>query len=331
MVERQKILQDSFGRIHDYLRISLIERCNLRCFYCMPEEGVSLRPRSEFMRNEEVLELAEHFVGLGVKKIRLTGGEPLIRKGVEDIIEGLAKLPVELTLTTNAVRVNEYVHVFKDADINQLNVSLDSLDRERFRSITRRDYFDQVMNNIELLLMEGFKVKVNAVLMRGENEDEILDFVRWTEQTDIHIRFIEFMPFDGNKWNWEKKVSFQEILDKVTGAYGADGVVQLPTEKNATARNFRLLNGKGSFGVISTLTNPFCDSCNRIRLTADGKIKNCLFSNQEVDLLGPLRSGQSVEPLILEAIEKKKHARAGIEDFSKYAGHKNRPMITIGG
>ena len=331
MVERQKILQDSFGRIHDYLRISLIERCNLRCFYCMPEEGVSLRPRSEFMRNEEVLELAEHFVGLGVKKIRLTGGEPLIRKGVEDIIEGLAKLPVELTLTTNAVRVNEYVHVFKDADIKQLNVSLDSLDRERFRSITRRDYFDQVMNNIELLLMEGFKVKVNAVLMRGENEDEILDFVRWTEQTDIHIRFIEFMPFDGNKWNWEKKVSFQEILDKVTGAYGADGVVQLPTEKNATARNFRLLNGKGSFGVISTLTNPFCDSCNRIRLTADGKIKNCLFSNQEVDLLGPLRSGQSVEPLILEAIEKKKHARAGIEDFSKYVGHKNRPMITIGG
>ena len=151
MVERQKILQDSFGRIHDYLRISLIERCNLRCFYCMPEEGVSLRPRSEFMRNEEVLELAEQFVGLGVKKIRLTGGEPLIRKGIEDIIEGLAKLPVELTLTTNAVRVNEYVHVFKDADIKQLNVSLDSLDRERFRSITRRDYFDQVMNNIELI------------------------------------------------------------------------------------------------------------------------------------------------------------------------------------
>ena len=196
------------------------------------------------MRNEEVLELAEQFVGLGVKKIRLTGGEP-IRKGVEDIIEGLAKLPVELTLTTNAVRVNEYVHVFKDADINQLNVSLDSLDRERFRSITRRDYFDQVMNNIELLLMEGFKVKVNAVLMRGENEDEILDFVRWTEQTDIHIRFIEFMPFDGNKWNWEKGV-ISRNTDKVTGAYEAMELCSTNREE-CYCKKFPTVEWKGVF------------------------------------------------------------------------------------
>ena len=331
MKEQNQILKDPFGRQHDYLRISLIERCNLRCFYCMPEEGVKLRPRDHFMRNEEVLELARIFVEMGVKKIRLTGGEPLIRKGVEHIIEDLSKLPVELTITTNAVRVHEFIDVFKRAGISSINVSLDTLKADRFRAITRRDDFTQVMNNIQLLLSEGFEVKVNSVLMKGENEDEILDFVKWTEKTKIKIRFIEFMPFDGNQWNWDKKVSFQQIMEVVNGQYGNESVIQLPMDQNATSRNFQIDNGMGSFGVISTLTNPFCDSCNRIRLTADGKIKNCLFSNQEMDLLSALRSGVKVQPLIKRAIENKKHARAGIEDFSDYAGHENRPMVAIGG
>jgi cyclic pyranopterin phosphate synthase len=297
----------------------------------MPEEGVQLRPREHFMRNEEIFELAKVFVELGVKKIRLTGGEPLIRKGVEHIIEGLSKLPIELTITTNAVRVHKFIDVFKQAGISSVNVSLDTLKADRFKTITRRDQFTQVMSNIHLLLSEGFEVKVNVVLMKGENEDEIIDFVKWTENTKIHIRFIEFMPFDGNQWNWDKKVSFQHIVESVKEYYGKERVIQLPTDKNATSRNFQINTGKGSFGVISTLTNPFCDSCNRIRLTADGKIKNCLFSNQETDLLSALRSGTQVKPLIRQAIEKKKYARAGIEDFADYRGHENRPMVTIGG
>ncbi|MBT5401928.1 MAG: GTP 3',8-cyclase MoaA [Crocinitomicaceae bacterium] len=326
-----QILQDSFGRGHDYLRISLIERCNLRCFYCMPEDGIALRPRSHFMRNEEVLEIAKVFVDLGVKKIRLTGGEPLIRKDVDSIILELSKLPVELAITTNAVRAHEFVGVFKQAGMKSINVSLDTLQSVRFEKITRRDEFNQVMSNIELLIREGFSVKVNAVLMKGENDDEIIDFIEWTKTAPIDVRFIEFMPFDGNQWQWDKKISFNKILDVISVKYGETAIHKLPALPNDTARNFKLNGAKGSFGIISTVTNPFCDSCNRIRLTADGKIKNCLFSNDESDLLSALRAGQPIKPLIESAIKRKKFAKSGIEDFSDYKGHDNRAMISIGG
>lgn len=326
-------LQDTFGRVHDYLRISLTERCNLRCFYCMPEEGIQLRDKAEFMTAEETIAIAQTFVNLGVKKIRLTGGEPLIKRNAGVIMEALGKMPVELTLTTNGVLVDRYIDDFRKAGLHSINVSLDSLDPDRFNRISRRSYFTQIRQNIDLLLREGFHVKINVVVMRHDNDHEIADFVEWTLREPVHVRFIEFMPFDGNNWNWGKKVSYREILDAVNARFGENSYAQLEPGKNDTSRNFALHHAPGTFGIISTVTNPFCDTCNRIRLTADGKVKNCLFSHEETDLLTAYRSGQNLEALIRQSIFDKKAARAGHPLFTDetVGALKNRSMTTIGG
>ena len=324
---------DSFGRVHDYLRISLTERCNLRCFYCMPEEGIPLREKSEFMSSEETLAIAKVFVGMGVKKIRLTGGEPLVKKDAANIIKELGKLPVELAITTNAVLVDQFIDVFKEAGIKSVNVSLDSLQEERFNMISRRNYFDRIMENIQLLIANDFIVKVNVVVMRDLNEHEIPAFIEWTKKQAIHVRFIEFMPFDGNKWNWDKKVSFKEILDIANEAFGENAITKIQDSKNDTTRSYQLLEAIGTFGIISSVTNPFCDTCNRIRLTADGKIKNCLFSQTETDLLKAQRENLDIKPLIISAILAKKKQRGGAKEFDEdfVENMKNRAMIAIGG
>jgi len=324
---------DTFGREHDYLRISLTERCNLRCFYCMPEEGIPLREKSEFMSSEEILAIAKVFVGMGIKKIRLTGGEPLVKKDAANIIKELGKLPVELAITTNAILVDQFIDVFKEAGIKSVNVSLDSLKKERFNMISRRNYFDRIMKNIELLIANDFIVKVNVVVMRDLNEHEIPAFIEWTKKQTIHVRFIEFMPFDGNKWNWDKKVSFKEILNLADEAFGESAITKIEDSKNDTARSFRLIDGIGTFGIISSVTNPFCDTCNRIRLTADGKIKNCLFSQAETDLLQAHRDNLDIKPLIISAILDKKKQKGGAEEFDEdfVKNMQNRAMIAIGG
>ena len=330
---KENPIVDNFGRVHDYLRISLTERCNLRCFYCMPEEGVQLKEKEKFMTSEELLSIAKTFVELGVKKIRLTGGEPLIKKDAASIIRELGKLPIELTLTTNAVTVDRFIDVFKEAGIKSINVSLDSLKEERFNEISRRNYFQKIMENIDLLIDNNFHVKINVVVIKDVNEDEIIDFIRWTESKDVHVRFIEFMPFDGNQWNWEKKVSFKQIMDQATKTFGENSIEKLTDKKNDTSRSFRLKDALGTFGIISSVTNPFCDTCNRIRLTADGKVKNCLFSEGETNILGALRTGKEIEPLIRQSIFAKHKERGGLPDFSNESveSHKNRSMITIGG
>ena len=324
---------DKFGRVHDYLRISLTERCNLRCFYCMPEEGVALRERSVFMTAEELVAIAKTFVSLGVKKIRLTGGEPLIKKNAEIIIRELGKLPIELTITTNAVVVDRYIDVMKEAGIKSINVSLDSLKEERFNDISRRNYFSKIVSNIELLLQNDFIVKVNAVIIRDVNDSELVDFVQWSKDKPVHVRFIEFMPFDGNNWDWDKKVSYKEMLEDIYTHFGEDEIERIEPKPNDTARNFRIKGAPGTFGIISTVTNPFCDTCNRIRLTADGKIKNCLFSEDETDLLTAYRKNQPITPKILDAINAKHKELGGHEKFTNesVALLKNRSMITIGG
>ena len=323
---------DQFGRVHNYLRISLTERCNLRCFYCMPEEGIELRDRDKFMRQEEILAIAKSFTELGVNKIRLTGGEPLVRKDFGQIIRGLSELPVELGVTTNGILVDKYIDAFKEANMSSINVSLDSLNKEKQIRISRRDYYDRIIDNIHLLLDEGFRVKVNGVIMRGVNDDELIDFVEWTKYLPLNIRFIEFMPFDGNKWNWDKKISFQEIMDKLYTYYPAQNILKLEDKPNDTTRNYRIRSYTGTFGIISTVTNPFCDTCNRIRLTADGKIKNCLFSKGETDLLTAYRNGEDLNKLILDSVWHKKKLRGGIESFEDVESlHKNRSMIAIGG
>jgi len=323
-------LIDQFGRVHDYLRISLTERCNLRCVYCMPEEGIALRPKSEFMNTHEVVRMAEAFVGLGVKKIRLTGGEPLVRSDAKEIFEKLSGLPVELAITTNGILIDKFIDTLKTSGIRSINVSLDSLSKEKFNSITRRNDFDKVISNIHLLLNENYHVKVNAVVIKGVNEEEISDFVQWTSDKNVHVRFIEFMPFDGNKWDFDKVVSLDTILSKVHERFG-EKITRISDRKNDTSKNYSIAGYKGTFAIISSVTNPFCDTCNRLRLTADGKIKNCLFSDSETDLLSAMRRGEDIVPLIKEAVWNKKSQRGGITSFEIPEQRKNRAMVSIGG
>lgn len=332
----QHILTDSFGRKHDYLRISLTERCNLRCTYCMPEEGIPLRDRSHFMTIEEIYEMAKIFVGLGVRKIRLTGGEPLIRKGLDELLPLLSGLGVELTLTTNGILVDRFITQFHDAGIKSINVSLDSLDPEKQAQLSRRNYFDKINNNIDLLLNEGFKVKLNMVVMKNVNDQELVDFVALTKEKPLDVRFIEFMPFSGNKWEWDcKGVGLEYMINQIQNHYGISNTIRIQDKPNDTSKNFRIKGHKGAFGIISTVTNPFCNTCNRIRLTADGKIKNCLFSSDETDLLGPLRKGEDVTSHIVNAIHRKKAVRAGMDELEDMLDpgriEKNRSMISIGG
>lgn len=324
---------DRFGRVHDYLRISLTERCNLRCFYCMPEEGIQLRDKAEFMTSEELLEIAKVFVEMGVKKIRLTGGEPLVKRGFDTLIRALGELPVELALTTNAVLIDKYLDDLIAAKVKNINVSLDSLKEDRFNAISRRNYYLKIRENIQLLLNNDFNVKVNVVLIRDVNDDEIIDFVEWSRNEKIHIRFIEFMPFDGNNWKLDKKISLKEVLEKVNSNYGEDLLEKVEDTKNDTAKNYRIKGAKGTFGIISSVTNPFCSTCNRIRLTADGKIKNCLFSQSETDLLTAYREGFPLKKMIIKAIDTKFKERGGFKSFDNESVKqmKNRTMVAIGG
>jgi len=335
MENHKNILLDSHGRDHAYLRISLIERCNLRCTYCMPEEGVSLSPKSHLMTYEEIYKIAKTFSDHGVTKIRLTGGEPLIRKDLPVILEKLATLPVELSITSNAVIIDKFIDVLKANGVNKINVSLDSLDEGKFKHITRRNEFKKVYNNILLLVKEGFTVKVNAVLMKGFNDNEIIDFINFTKDLPISVRFIEFMPFDGNKWDMGKMVSYAEVMKYVNEAFENENFERLQDAPNDTAKNYKIKDYKGTFAIISSVTNPFCDSCNRLRLTANGQLKNCLFSSGESDILTTLRAGKSIEPIIRKAVQAKFKVRGGMDTLKKLKEPKlhnnNRSMITIGG
>lgn len=325
-------ITDIFGRKHDYLRISLTDRCNLRCTYCMPEEGITLRPKKEFMTSEEVIQIASTFVELGVKKIRLTGGEPLIKKDFNNIINQLSKLGVEIFITTNGILLHKYFQTLLKAGVKKINISLDTLNKHQFSLITRRDHFDLVYQNIDKAIDLFDEVKLNVVLIKGKNDNEILDFIKLTQQKKVNIRFIEYMPFDGNKWRKDLTVTQQEIDNLLSSEYG-QACFKLKDEPNSTSKNFKIDNYIGTFGFINTITNPFCDSCNRIRLTADGKLKNCLFSTNEMNLLSPLREGKDIKLLILKNINAKFKNHGGINSFEKdsHIYNKNRTMIAIGG
>ncbi|MDC3064133.1 GTP 3',8-cyclase MoaA [bacterium] len=335
MYKKKAVLTDTHQRQHNYLRISLTERCNLRCSYCMPLEGVQLSPAKHLMNANEIYSIAKIFVNLGVNKIRLTGGEPLVRKDFSRILERLSNLNVDLSITTNAVSIDRYLIQLKKARLETINVSLDTLDADKYQKITFRNYFNRVYQNILTLISEGFKVKINAVLMRGINEDEILNFIKLTKNLPIVFRFIEFMPFNGNQWRREKIISFNEIMRKIKKAYPSNEIIRTKDAPNDTSKNYSIKGYRGSFAIISTVTNPFCDTCNRIRLTADGKLKNCLFSKNESDLLTALRNKEDLEEIIAKNINNKFAVRSGMSSpqvFDDPKKHKhNRSMITIGG
>lgn len=334
-MEKTNVLTDTFGRFHNYLRISLTEKCNLRCTYCMPAEGLPLTPSSEQMTADEVFAIAESFVNKGVDKIRLTGGEPLVRKDFPEIITQLASLPVELTLTTNGVLVDRFLPLFKELKLQKINLSLDSLNPDRFRSLTLRDQFVKVMANLELMLQQDFEVKLNVVLLKGQNDQEIVDFIEWTRTQALVIRFIEFMPFRGNQWSTSKTVSYRELMEALEKAYGTAQIERLADAPNDTSKNYKIAGYRGRFAIISTVTQPFCSSCNRLRLTANGKLRNCLFSEKETDLLTAYRKGSDLDPIIEQVVKGKASVRAGLEApdaFDNYNTHqRNRSMIRIGG
>jgi cyclic pyranopterin phosphate synthase len=298
----------------------------------MPDEDYEVTPSSQIMQADEVNEIARIFVLLGVSKIRLTGGEPLVRKDAAKIIEQLSFYPVELTLTTNGTRLHEFLPVLKKGGVRSVNVSLDTLDRDKFQVMTKRDQYEKVLDNIRLLAGENIHVKVNVVMMKGVNDSEINDFVDLTKDLPVHIRFIEFMPFSGNHWESQKVFGWKQILQVVEQKYN---FIKLKDELHDTAKKYMVPGYAGTFAVISTITSPFCGDCNRMRLTADGKMKNCLFSQTETDLLSALRRGEDIVPLIKQSIWAKAAERGGqftpnIEEMDTTV-LKNRSMISIGG
>ncbi|XP_070442145.1 molybdenum cofactor biosynthesis protein 1 isoform X5 [Equus przewalskii] len=325
-------LTDSFGRRHSYLRISLTEKCNLRCQYCMPEEGVPLTPKAKLLTTEEILTLARLFVKEGVDKIRLTGGEPLIRPDVVDIVAQLHRLEGLRTIgvTTNGINLARLLPSLQKAGLSAINISLDTLVPAKFEFIVRRKGFHKVMEGIHKAIELGYNpVKVNCVVMRGLNEDELLNFVALTKGLPLDVRFIEYMPFDGNKWNFRKMVSYKEMLDTLRQQWPE--LEKLPEEESSTAKAFKIPGFRGQVSFITSMSEHFCGTCNRLRITADGNLKVCLFGNSEVSLRDHLRAGASEEELLRiigAAVGRKKQQHAGMFNISQM---KNRPMILIGG
>jgi molybdenum cofactor biosynthesis protein A len=324
-------LVDSYNRIHNYLRISLTDSCNFRCIYCMPDEKMKCLPYDKLMSPEEVFSIAKTFTKYQINKIRLTGGEPLVRRDFTEIAEKLSSLPVELNLTTNGVLLHKYIDLLQDIGLHTVNISIDSLQEEKFKFLTKRNVFTQVWDNILLFINRGFHVKLNTVIMKNINDDEINDFISLTENFPIQVRFIEFMPFSGNQWEKNKVMTMSEMLNTINTHFIYE---KIQDNNHDTTKKFKVKGYEGTFAFITTMSLPFCQGCNRIRITADGKMKNCLFGKEEYDILGTLRRGENIESII-QSFLKSKHKNMGgqFEDFIKLNPDylKNRSMIKIGG
>ncbi|XP_054732732.1 molybdenum cofactor biosynthesis protein 1 [Anastrepha obliqua] len=306
-------LTDTFGRHHTYLRISLTERCNLRCQYCMPEEGVQLQPKTNLLTTEEIIYLARIFVEQGVRKIRLTGGEPTVRRDIVDIIAKIKSIPKleNVGITTNGLVLTRLLLPMQRAGLDAVNISLDTLRPKRFEEVTRRKGWERVIAGIDLALQLGYKPKLNCVLMRNFNEDEICDFIEFTKDRAVDVRFIEYMPFTGNKWQTDRLVSYKETLEIIQKRW--PDFRALPNGPNDTSKAYGVPGFKGQVGFITSMTEHFCGTCNRLRLTADGNIKVCLFGNKEFSLRDAIRAKCSEDDLIAligAAVSRKKKQHA---------------------
>ncbi|KAK2461415.1 hypothetical protein APHAL10511_005878 [Amanita phalloides] len=326
-------LIDSFRRGHNYLRISLTERCNLRCFYCMPSTGVELSPSGKLLTNDEVIRLATLFVRNGVTKIRLTGGEPTVRKGLDEIISNLSTLRQfglqAIAMTSNGLALHRRLPQLVERGLTHLNLSLDTLDPFKFEIMTRRLGHDAVLKTLDVAnSLPLTSLKLNVVVIGGLNEMEVLDFVEMTKDRAMSVRFIEFMPFTGNKWQKEKMVPSSQLLKQIKERYSS--LTRASDELNDTAQTWNVPGYMGTIGFISSMSDHFCASCNRLRLTADGEIKVCLFDAKEVSLRDELRRGATDEDLLAMiggAVKTKQEKHAGMEEIDVV---KNRPMILIG-
>jgi GTP 3',8-cyclase len=326
-------LVDGFGRVHTDLRISLTDKCNLRCTYCMPPEGLDWIPTPELLTDDEIVRLAEIAVGrLGITNIRLTGGEPLLRRGLVDLITRMSALHPRprLAMTTNGIGLARLAASLQAAGLDRINVSLDTLRRSTFAGLARRDRLQDVLDGLDAAKTAGLvPVKVNAVLMRGVNTDEALDLLDFCLDRGYELRFIEQMPLDAQHgWDRDTMVTAEEILERLTVKHR---LTPLPGRGSAPAETYLVNDGPARVGIIASVTKPFCGACDRVRLTADGQLRNCLFAREESDLRAPLRAGATDDEIALRwhaAIAGKK-AGHGIDDPTFL--QPDRPMSAIGG
>ena len=324
---------DSFHRKIDYLRISVTDRCNLRCLYCMPETGITPISHNDILRYEEITQIVKASTKLGISKIRLTGGEPLARLGLVDLVTTLARIPgiAEIAMTTNGTMLEKYAQQLAEAGLSRVNISLDTLVPERFTQITRHGQLDDVLRAIKAAEQYGLTpVKINTVVMRGINDDEVVDLARKTISDGWNLRFIEWMPVGnsaGDEGNWESKmVSENEIRNRVEKVLG-NLIEDERLSSSGPARTYRFPGASGTLGFISAISQHFCAQCNRLRLTADGHIRPCLLADEEIDLRTPLRNGateQMIEDILLQAIHEKPPGHTAVRV-------QNRFMSQIGG
>lgn len=320
-------LIDRFGRRHDYLRVSLTDRCNFRCEYCMPDETPEWQPKAEILTLEEIERLVGLFVRLGVQKVRLTGGEPTLRRGYQGLIRRIAPL-VPVFMTTNGSTLAEHAVSLREAGLVGVNVSCDSLRRERFHSITHRDSLDLVLRGIDAARDAGLAVKINVVLLKGVNDDEIGDFVRFAATRNTHVRFIEFMPFVGNEWRVDEVVPFETAF---AAANREQALIPLGAQGSDVAREFAISGGSGSIGFVSSVTDSFCGSCSRLRLTVDGRLKTCLFLPPRASLRDLMRSGAS-EATLVETIRNDLDTKwREHPPMDRWSHRDNLTMVQIGG
>ena len=306
-------LRDQWGRSIEYLRISVTDRCNFRCVYCMPKEGLQWLPKAEILTYEEITAVVRQLAPLGLRRLRITGGEPTIRPDLESLIRQLKSIPEieDIALSTNGAKLPAMAGSLREAGLDRVNMSADSLKPERIAAIARRDLGFDPVAAAEAAQAAGLSpIKINVVVLRGTNDDEIEDFARLTMDRPWHVRFIELMPVgDMRELTWEHVVPSDEVLDRIArlGALSPDGG---PARGNGPAKYYRLQGATGTVGVITPMTHTYCGSCNRVRLTADGRLRTCLYGDHEVNLRDPLRSGEALEPLFRQALadKPKEHA-----------------------
>ena len=327
-------LVDNFVRQMEYVRLAVTDRCNLRCQYCMPAQGIDIVPRQELLSYKEMYRLIRVLTELGVKKVRLTGGEPFVRRDFVSFLEMLSynDLLDEINITTNGALISKYISKIEKLEkVKTINLSIDSLEKDKFSKITRRDVFSDVYQTFEILEKSSLDLKLNVVVQSGFNTDEILDFVRLTKDKNIIVRFIEEMPFNGKgQRDLQENWTFKKILNEIKTEFK---VVEIQSEKSSTSRNYKIENHKGTVGIIPAFTRTICNDCNRIRITSTGTFKNCLFDDGVFNLRDFIRKGASNEDLkeLFLRLVKQKPENGFIAEANRKDGRASESMSTIGG
>jgi len=328
------MLTDKFGRTINYLRLAIVDRCNLRCTYCMPENGLSWIKQNELMTDEEMIRICSVFTEMGVDKIRITGGEPFVRKNSIELIQNISQLAglTDLSITTNGLLTEPYIPQLKKYGIKSVNLSLDTLDRDRFFKITRRNSFDKVMKTLDSLLQHNIKVKINTVVMEGENIEDIISLVILTKNLPVDVRFIEEMPFNGGDSDISLKWNFTQIYSYIKEYFPE--IQKTDDPKSSTSYNYKIPGFTGSVGIIAAYTRSFCGDCNRIRITPSGILRNCLYEGSGVNLKDEIRMGKTDEELkniIISSIHQKPKDGWEAQKLSLTESQIHQSMATIGG